>query len=244
MLLATDLDGTFLGGTDEHRKILYDLVRDNKDIKLVFVTGRGVAGVLHLLEEDSWIPRPEYIICDVGCTVTHYETKQPVTAIQQQIASRWPGDHVREELKVVNGLMHLDSHQQYRCSYFYDDNTDFEHAARMAENLACDLLLSDGKYLDFLPKGVNKGFSVLQLVQYLQIPKEKVLVAGDTMNDYAMFAAGFNGVVVGESEEELVRNTASMPHVIQSQQPGAGGILEALGKFPELAAVLGNLTIK
>ncbi|NIG52778.1 HAD-IIB family hydrolase [Chitinophaga sp. Cy-1792] len=244
MLLATDLDGTFLGGTDNDRKILYDLVRNNNDIKLVFVTGRGVAGVFDLLDSSDWLPRPEYIICDVGCTVTHYESKQPVAAIQQQIAALWPGDHIREELKVVNGLLHLDSHQQYRCSYFYDENTDFAHASQMAEQLACDILLSDGKYLDFLPKGVNKGFSVLKLTQYLQIPREKVLVAGDTMNDYSMFAAGFNGVVVGESEAELVRSTAGMPHVLQSIQPGAGGILEALGKFPELAAVLGNSTLK
>ena len=41
MLLATDLDGTFLGGKSLHKQLLYQFIRDQQDIRLVFVTGRG-----------------------------------------------------------------------------------------------------------------------------------------------------------------------------------------------------------
>ena len=68
MLLATDLDGTFLGGKQSDRLKLYRLIREEKKISLLFVTGRGVESVMPLLSNPV-IPNPDYIICDVGATV-------------------------------------------------------------------------------------------------------------------------------------------------------------------------------
>ncbi|WP_142684168.1 HAD-IIB family hydrolase [Chitinophaga polysaccharea] len=237
MLLATDLDGTFLGGTSEDKEKLYSLLRQQKEIQLVFVTGRGIRSVLSLLE-DNTLPRPEYIICDVGATVTHLPTLTAVEPVQSDIAAKWPGEQVRETLKTVRGLLHQEAHQQYRCSYYYDNSTDIDSAREIAASLQCDLVLSAGKYLDILPAGVNKGFTLKQLLQVLALPHQKVLVAGDSMNDYSMYETGFKGVVVGDSEPELVARTAGMPHVLQAQRPGAGGILEAMDFFPEFGIYL------
>ncbi len=237
MLLATDLDGTFLGGTAADKEQLYSLLQRQKEIQLVFVTGRGIRSVLSLLENNA-LPRPEYIICDVGATVTHLPTLTAVEPVQSDIAAKWPGEQVRETLKTVRGLLHQEAHQQYRCSYYYDNSTDIDSAREIAASLQCDMVLSAGKYLDILPAGVNKGFTLKQLLQVLALPHQKVLVAGDSMNDYSMYETGFKGVVVGDSEPELVARTAGMPHVLQAQRPGAGGILEALDFFPEFGIYL------
>ncbi|MGF6845828.1 HAD superfamily hydrolase (TIGR01484 family) [Chitinophaga sp. W3I9] len=237
MLLATDLDGTFLGGTTADKEQLYSLLQQQKDIQLVFVTGRGIRSVLSLLENNN-LPWPEYIICDVGATVTHLPTLTAVEPVQSHIAAKWPGDHVRETLKTVKGLLHQEAHQQYRCSYYYDDSTDIEGAREIAASLQCDLILSAGKYLDILPSGVNKGFTLKQLLQVLALPHQNVLVAGDSMNDYSMYETGFKGVVVGDSEPELIARTAGMTHVLQAERPGAGGILEAMAFFPEFGIYL------
>ena len=237
MLLATDLDGTFLGGTAADKEQLYSLLQQQKDIQLVFVTGRGIPSVLSLLENNA-LPRPEYIIGDVGATVTHLPTLTAVEPVQSHIAAKWPGDHVRETLKTVRGLLHQDAHQQYRCSYYYNDSTDIEGAREIAASLQCDLVLSAGKYHDILPAGVNKGFTLKQLLQVLALPHQKVLVAGDSMNDYSMYESGFKGVVVGDSEPELIARTAGMSNVLQAQRAGAGGILEAMSFFPEFGIYL------
>lgn len=212
-------------------------MQQQKEIQLVFVTGRGIRSVLSLLE-DNTLPRPEYIICDVGATVTHLPTLTAVEPVQSDIAAKWPGEQVRETLKTVRGLLHQEAHQQYRCSYYYDNSTDIDSAREIAASLQCDLVLSAGKYLDILPAGVNKGFTLKQLLQVLALPHQKVLVAGDSMNDYSMYETGFKGVVVGDSEPELVARTAGMPHVLQAQRPGAGGILEAMDFFPEFGIYL------
>lgn len=237
MLLATDLDGTFLGGTPEDKEQLYHLLHRNKEIQLVFVTGRGIRSVLNLLE-DTALPRPEYIICDVGATVTHLPTLAAVEPVQSNIAAKWPGDHVRETMKKVRGLLHQEAQQQYRCSYYYDEGTDIESAREIAASLQCDMVLSAGKYLDILPGGVNKGYTLQRLLEILVLPHHKILVAGDSMNDITMYETGFKGVVVGDSEAELVRRTAGMPHVLQAQRAGAGGILEAMAFFPEFRSYL------
>ena len=90
MLLATDLDGTFLGGRQADRLKLYRLIREQEKIRLLFVTGRGIESVMPLLDNPV-IPDPDYIICDVGATVLNGQTLEPVQPIQSEIERRWPG---------------------------------------------------------------------------------------------------------------------------------------------------------
>lgn len=90
LLLATDLDGTFLGGKSADKQQLYRVIRENPTVRLVFVTGRGLETVIPLLN-DPVIPNPDYIICDVGATVVNGRTLEPIQPIQSEIENRWPG---------------------------------------------------------------------------------------------------------------------------------------------------------
>ncbi|WP_293367469.1 glucosylglycerol-phosphate synthase [Nevskia sp.] len=231
MLLATDLDGTFLGGHAADRQQLYQLVARHPDIKLAYVTGRGLETVLPLLADPS-LPQPEYIVCDVGATVVDGVSLQAIQPLQSEIAARWPGEQpVAAAFAPFTALARQGTPQQRRCSYFCDAEviTDEMHAA--AAQLDCELLFSAAKYLDVLPKGVNKGSTLVALVAHLGLDPEDVLVAGDTLNDLSMFEQGFKGVAVGESEPGLLARTERMGRVFHAQRPGCGGILEALSHF-------------
>ena len=114
MLLATDLDGTFLGGTQETRQQLYQLIAVHPDIDLIFVTGRGLESVMPLLS-DPMIPQPSYIICDVGCTVVDGETLQPVVEVQGRIDDVWPGEYaIQAAVEHIPGLVRQDVPQERR----------------------------------------------------------------------------------------------------------------------------------
>lgn len=229
MLLATDLDGTFLGGSQEDREQLYGFLHAQPDITLVFVTGRGLASVQPLLD-DPKIPQPDYIISDVGATVVSGSTLQPLQPLQDEIARKWPGQAtVRSRMEAgLTGLRFQEVPQERRCSFYYDGTTDVEAAGRIVAELGCDLVQSAGKYLDVLPPGVNKGSTLLQLVQLIAYPHNRVLVAGDTMNDRSLYDTGFKGVVVGGAEAALLQYTHEHPRVWQAVKTGAGGIMEAL----------------
>ncbi len=233
MLLATDLDGTFLGGKSIDKFKLYRLIREHTDIRLAFVTGRGMESVLPLLN-DSIIPNPDYIICDVGATILNGRTLEEVQPLQSQIEERWPGRLVvREALEKIKGLEYQQVPQQRRRSYYYNEETDMEEIKKIADSLNCDVLLSKGQYLDILPRGINKGYAITQLVQLMEMEKDQVLVAGDTMNDLSLYETGFKGVVVGAAEETLTAATAEMKNVYHAEGRGAAGILEAMGHFHE-----------
>ncbi len=231
MLLATDLDGTFLGGDLDSRIKLYQFIAVHPEIDLVFVTGRGLESVMPLLS-DPMIPQPQYIICDVGCTVVDGETLQPLHPLQGEIDRRWPGNHVIEQaLKHIDTIERQEVPQERRCSYFCTADAVTDEIAEIVDSLGCDLLYSADRYLDVLPRGVNKGRTLAALVEYLQIDPQRVLVAGDTLNDLSMYHQPFNGVCVGESEQALLESTRDLARVYHAGQPGCGGILDAISYF-------------
>src|SRR5690606_7521446 len=69
--------------------------------------------------------------------------------------------------------------------------------------LTVDVVASAGTYVDVLPAGVNKGTTLRRVVMWLGRSESEVVVAGVTLNDLALFEAGFAGAVVGNSEPGL-----------------------------------------
>ncbi|MDF1692126.1 MAG: glucosylglycerol-phosphate synthase [Zhongshania sp.] len=231
MLLATDLDGTFLAGDSESRLKLYQLITAHPEIKLAFVTGRGLESVLPLLA-DPTIPQPDYIICDVGCTVVDGRTQQAIQPLQSDIDQYWPGEHVVEQAVAhIPNLQRQDVPQERRVSFFCAAGAVSAELEVAVAGLDCDLLYSADLYLDILPKGVNKGSTLRALVGHLGLSDEMVLVAGDTLNDLSMYEHDFIGVCVGESELALLENTENRARVLHASAPGCGGILQAIEHF-------------
>jgi len=231
MLLATDLDGTFLAGSAQSRQALYQLIARHPEIQLVYVTGRGLERVLPLLSDPS-MPQPDYIICDVGATIVSGHTQQTVQPLQSELAALWPGEQsVQSSFAGFTALQRQETPQERRVSFFCKPEDITPEVERAAAEINCDLVFSNGMYLDVLPKGVNKGATLKRLVDHLGIPPGQVLVAGDTLNDLSMYNHGYHGVCVGASEPSLLEATKNLPHILHAKGLGCEGILEAFGHF-------------
>ncbi|WP_245893608.1 glucosylglycerol-phosphate synthase [Sphingobacterium gobiense] len=231
MLLATDLDGTFLGGSMESRLRLYRLIKQSPDIQLVFVTGRGLESVIPLLN-DPILPKPNYIIADVGATVVNGLTLEAIEPIQGDIDGKWPSPYaIRSSVLEKTDVAYQEVPQQRRCSFYYGAETDLSPIYEIAQRFDCDVITSVDRYLDILPRGVNKGSTLKALIEHLHIDESNVLVAGDTLNDRSLYDTLYSGVVVGEAEAALLEHTADYKNVYQATKPGAGGIIEAMGHF-------------
>lgn len=230
MVLATDLDGTFLGGSAAHRAKLYTWLRAQPDVRLVFVTGRDPAFIGRLVAEGD-VPAPEFVVGDVGTTIARFDAGrvQPLPDLEAPIAEAWHGldDEIRARLADVPGLWLQEAEFRHRLSYEYDDRFD-RAALSVLDGLAVDLIVSHGCFVDVLPKGVSKGPSLLRLIDHLGLDAERVLVAGDTLNDLSMFETGLHGALVGGSEAELLDATAHLPRAHRCRHIGAGGIIEAI----------------
>lgn len=232
-VLATDLDGTFLGGSEDDRETLYGWIEDNRaTIGLVFVTGRDPEFIADICDGTS-VPWPDYVIGDVGTTIASVDASgsiAPIGALEEDIARRWGnrGDRVRETLDGHPGLKLQATPFRYRVSYDLDAAGYHPDAADKIAALGLDHLISDNRFFDVLPKGVSKGPSLKRLVAHLGIDGQRVLAAGDTLNDLSMLECGLPAVAVGNAEDALVERVSPLDHVFMASAHGAGGILEAI----------------
>lgn len=99
--------------------------------------------------------------------------------------------------------------------------------ARLA-GLGVDVVVSANVFLDVLPRGVDKGTTLRRVLAWLGVLEDACVVAGDSLNDVALFETGLRGIVVGNCEPALRRRVASLESVYQARGEGVAGILEGL----------------
>lgn len=235
-VLATDLDGTFLGGSEEDRRRLYSWIEANREtVGLIFVTGRDPQFIGDLCRERG-VPWPDYAVGDVGTTIAMVSPDTgvaPIEELEEEISAQWgnAGERVRARLHGHPGLTLQPTDFRYRVSYDIDGESFDASAWDIVLEMGFQPLISDNRFFDVLPDGVSKGPSLRRLVEYLCIQPERVLCAGDTLNDLSMLECGLPAVAVGNSEAELVSRVAHLEHLHMAKAHGAAGIMEAIRAF-------------
>ena len=236
LVLATDLDGTFLGGDETARRGLYRwIARNRASVGLIFVTGRD-PGFLRNLARAGVVPRPDYVVGDVGTTIAAFDEDDhvaPIAELEDGIARLWSdaGLRVQSALRGVPGLKLQPGAFRHRVSYDMDPARFDPRAFDIVAGLGLDALVSADRYFDVLPKGVSKGPSLLRLLAHLGIDHRRCLAAGDTLNDLSMLELGLPAVAVGNSEPALVERVGALDHVHVAKGHGAAGIAEAILSF-------------
>ncbi|MFI1582872.1 trehalose-6-phosphate synthase [Embleya sp. NPDC020630] len=243
-VLVTDLDGTLLGGTDGERLRLRRVLSRHPEITVVFATGRALPSVRRVLD-DPLVPRPRWIVADVGATVADGTDLSPVADLQSRLREGWPGAaRVRAALSGFPTLAYQEGvAQQGRCSFELPPEDLTGELTRAVGALGCSWAYSADRYFDVLPPGAGKGAAVRALARRHGWAWDDVLVAGDSLNDLSMFEIGAHGVVVAGSEPGLDRALAGDEKVYRAEQHGAAGILAALAHLgwtePGHAVVVG-----
>ena len=228
LVLATDLDGTLIAGTQQARRRVRNLFSGGlPGAKLVYVSGRALESIMPLLS-DSALPQPDYIIADVGATVGHGDLR-PVAPLHHEIAARGPGPQAILQQRVRLPLLRRQTvPQQRRCSFLVNEGGITDELRAVVEALDCDLPFSAGRYLDVLPRGISKGATLRRLALAEGFDMDSIVVAGDTLNDLSMYTAGFKGIVVGGAEPD-------------AGQPGSGRFRAACaGRYQEISKVEGG----
>ena len=233
LVVATDLDGTFLGGSADERAALYGWLRSNRaTVGLIFVTGRAFDSVAPLLEDPA-LPVPEVVIADVGASVGSGFPLEPIAELESRLLGSWPG---REAVKQMFNDLALEEQsvpQRGRVSFKVTDPALVQACRARAASHGFNLVYSRSRYLDVLPAGVDKGRSLLAVLDHFGVAPERVLACGDTLNDLSLLETGLCAVAVGGSEPALLEATRSFANVLHARRLGAAGITEAISHFFE-----------
>ena len=90
-----------------------------------------------------------------------------------------------------------------------------------------NLFLSNPWYLEIVPKGTDKGAAVRKVREYLGVPVERTLAAGDADNDIPMLREAGTAVAV-KNAFETVRAAAD---IVTEKDNNHDGLIPVLKKF-------------
>lgn len=90
-----------------------------------------------------------------------------------------------------------------------------------------DAFFSNDKYLEILPKGINKGDAVRFLASYIPVPLSNTYAAGDEDNDIPMIKAAGHGIAMKNAIEEA----KAASEIITSKDNDHDGLLEVINKY-------------
>lgn len=233
LVLATDLDGTFLEGDQQTKEFFYHkLLRLRERVLLIYTTGRSVETVEQFCRL-GYLPNPHFIIGDHGTHIVDGMHFSPVEHLQNPIIKKWNNGN-----QLLKDLLHNDIGIElqpidppYRVAYYYDQNHLQNSTLQKIINAGFDVIQSCDMYLDIVPRDVNKGSTLVNLLNYLNINHELVITCGDSLNDLSLFQTGLKSIAVGNSEPKLVTEIKTLKNVYCSAFPGLLGIIDGLCFF-------------
>ncbi|MDQ7260874.1 HAD hydrolase family protein [Paracoccus sp. PS-1] len=234
-LLVSDVDDTLTGDRPALER-LWTAVRRHPDrLRLALNSSRPAASVdATLAREFPADFAPDAIITGMGTEI------RVAGAWLEDWSARfrqWPAEAV---FALVSGMGFAPHPAEFltpgKLSFAVPDA---EARARVLEALAAaDLpvraVFSGQSDLDLLAPGAGKDAAARFLAERLGIPAERMVVAGDSGNDLALFDVGFRAIAVGNARRELIE---AMPRgkSYRARAPHAAGVLEglvALGILP------------
>lgn len=237
LALATDLDGTFLEGDYQVKNYFYnELCRLREHILLIYTTGRSIKVVEQFCKK-GYLPHPHFVIGDHGTHITDGMHFQSLEHLQNPIIQKWNNGNrlLRELLQNEKGLQLQPIDPPYRVAYYYDPQRFENQTVEKINAAGFDSILSCDMYLDIVPRGVNKGSSLIKLLDYLNVNHDAVVTAGDSLNDLSLFQTGLKSIAVGNSEPKLIDEIKNLNNVYLSTRPGLFGVIDGLQFYKKMS---------
>lgn len=233
--LICDLDGTLLGDRESLDQLLAWIRQQRGALAFGVATGRKLDNALWALK--TWgVPEPDVIISGIGTEIRYGFNRAHDLAWENHIRQGWRREDLAAALKDVPGLR-LQNHRKqgpYKLSYTVKPSRmpplETLVATLHRAGLQANLVYSESRNLDVLPRCASKGHAVRYLAFKWGIPPDRFLVAGDSGNDRDMLLGDMLGIVVGNHSPELgeLRGRA---RVYFANQPCAAGVLEGIRHY-------------
>lgn len=226
-LLVSDIDDTLTGDRPALDHLWATLSRHRDRLKIALNSSRPAASVDRTLAGTF----PPGFAADALITAMGTEVRIGGEWAADWAArfSNWPRDRVFELVAGLGYAPHAAEFQTpAKASFAVPGATARNHvlAALAAASLPVHAVFSGENDLDLLAPGAGKGAATRFLAQRMGIAPHRVVAAGDSGNDLAMFNVAGRAIAVGNARGELI---AAMPRgSYHAAAAHAAGVLEGL----------------
>lgn len=235
LFIISDLDGTLVDGKDSTGLPAFTKwINDNRE-KVVFgiASGRNREITRKAFAEYD-LPKPDIVICSAGSEIYYTDQFIADKGWDSHIDYQWKRDELEEALLLFPGIRLQEPAAQWRfkLSYYVDYNFDDDAMADLHKflddrKLKARVLLTENKFLDFLPLRASKGSAVRYLSYKWKMPLQHFITAGNSGNDIDMLTGKTKAIVVANYSDELeeLRKNKS---IYFTKRPTAAGVLEGI----------------
>ena len=236
-LLVTDVDDT-LTGDDEALGRFIALIHECRSIRVALNSSRPTASVLASMRRWPAPFEPDAIIGAMGTQVLW--GREPDSA--------WAGRFTGWDRAVVDRIMaglgfqpHDEEFQTpLKASYAVPAHRQDEAVAAIeVSGQPARIVRSGASDFDVLPPGADKAAACLHVARLLAIAPDRLIVAGDSANDLAMFNAADRGILVANARRELI-DAVDPSRVYRARGLRADGLIEGLRHYGAIAVEAGG----
>ena len=238
MFVISDLDGTLIDGDKaEGLDEFKEWIQQNRD-EIVFgvASGRNRQITEEALKTHG-LNNTDVMICSAGSELYYTDNYILDSGYQSHIDYQWKREELKKALEKFKGIrmQEPDAQWKYKLSYYVNNSFNEDDLADLYKflddrKLRVKLLLTENKYLDFLPFRAGKGNAVRYLSYKWKVPLENFITAGNSGNDIDMLKGKTKGIVVANYSAELeeLKNTRN---VYFAGQPLAKGVMEGIHSY-------------
>ena len=234
--IFSDLDQSLVGNPEALGRFMSFLKANRKRVTFGIATGRRFDSALAYMKKHS-ILMPDLLISGIGTRIHYGRNLTEDSRWADHIDHNWNRKRIRRILLGLNGLKQQPKIEQspFKVSFYYDEEIapplDEIIALLRAKEITANVMLSFGQFLDVIPSRASKGQALRYISQRLEIPLEKILVAGGSGTDEDMMRGNTLGVVVSNRHNEELSQLVDLEKVYFAQKDKADGILEAIEHY-------------
>lgn len=230
-LIVSDIDDTLTGDRLALEQ-LWETIRPLKSsIRLVLNSSRPAASVLRTIRD--YFPAdfaPAALITGLG---TEIAVDSAFLAEWSRGFAHWPRQEIVDLVLHYGHEPHPNQFQTPGKASFSVHDRNAVHTlleALSARDLPVQVLYTGESDLDLIAPEAGKDKAMMFLANRFGVPAGRVIAAGDSGNDLAMFEAADHAIAVGNARREL-RHTAPRYKTYFARAPYAAGVYEGLQAF-------------
>ncbi len=233
--IVSDLDQNLIGDDQSLGQLMEKLREQKKTTYFIIATGRRLDSALKLMKKHR-ISEPDVLITSSGTEIYHAPKFAADVSWGEHIDHQWSPRRTRAILAKFDGLKLQPKSEQsrFKISYYIDPEiVDIEAIKTRLhqKEQAVFIQLAFGQFLDILPLRASKGMALRFVADRMNIPLERIFVAGGSGADEDMMRGNTLAAVVANRHDEELSQLVDVERIFFSERPNAAGILEALDHY-------------